>query len=107
MVVDSQNNLNTVGAFAYAGSLPVQNVAKWDGSQWEVLGSGLNDYATATAIDNQGRLVGAEKFTVEGGVQAPGLARWNGQSWKAIFDEQIFHTNVLFIVGDAPYGGGS
>jgi hypothetical protein len=41
-VVDASGNLYAAGGFSLVGDTLAHNVAKWDGSHWSALGSGLN-----------------------------------------------------------------
>src|SRR5207244_3038096 len=38
------------GAFTTAGTTPVNNLAKWDGNGWAALGSGLDGFVFALAV---------------------------------------------------------
>ena len=49
-----------------AGGAPASCIAKWDGSNWSALGSGLNYPPTAFAPDGAGRLYVAGAFTIAG-----------------------------------------
>lgn len=75
------------GRFADAGGAPVNNIARWDGSQWSGFGgpsgTGVNDRVDAlTEFD--GSLVAGGGFTKAGGVDATWIARWNGQEWQRL-----------------------
>lgn len=76
-------------------------IARWDGSSWHGLGSGLNDIVYAIAVLPSGDVVAAGQFTQAGGVAVNGIARWNGNSWHAMpgntFGAQAF---VLLPNGD-------
>ncbi len=62
-------------------------VAKWDGSSWTALGSGLDGrvYALAVYDDGGGEdlYVGGD-FTMAGGGGASNIARWDGSTWTAL-----------------------
>ncbi len=68
----------------YAGgnfSSPASNVAKWNGSAWSPLGTGVNGEAFSLAIIDGVLYVGGV-FTSAGGLDiADRLAVWNGSSW--------------------------
>ncbi len=68
----SDTNIYIGGTFGYADGLPVDHVAKWDGSSWSALGSGLGDSVYALAM------VGDVLFA---GGSLPYLERWTGSSW--------------------------
>ena len=61
----------------------VNNIARWDGTIWNALGSGVNNYIYAMAA--VGRYVyAAGMFTSAGGVAATNIARWDGTNWSAL-----------------------
>lgn len=69
------NNVAYVGGyFEKAGGLLVNHIAKWDGTIWTKLGSGLNGIVTDI------KKYGSDIFvtTVEG------LYKWNGTNWSTI-----------------------
>ncbi|MBL8861446.1 MAG: hypothetical protein JNK02_05485 [Planctomycetes bacterium] len=76
------------GEFTSIGGLPAVNgIARWNGTAWSSLGSGLNGVAHAAAAFDDGSgaalYVGGE-FSTAGGVPAARIARWNGSGWSAV-----------------------
>jgi len=67
------------GDFAQAGGSPFNGIARWDGSSWYPLGSGVNNDVSALAVSGSDVYVG-EGFTEAGGSPANGIARWDGSS---------------------------
>jgi hypothetical protein len=57
-----------------AGGVPANHVAKWDGSAWSALGSGVNDTVNALAVDGAGHLFVGGCFTLAGTNAAPYVA---------------------------------
>jgi hypothetical protein len=77
------NNVYAGGLFTSAGGVAVNNIARWDGTNWNALGSGVNNYIYAMAT--MGRYVyAAGMFTSAGGVAATNIARWDGTNWSAL-----------------------
>src|SRR5262249_50079227 len=78
------------GWFTDAGGSPASHVAKWDGSTWSPLGSGLAGALTdvrALVVFDDGTgpaLYVGGSFTSAGGAPAEDLARWDGSSWTAL-----------------------
>ncbi len=75
------------GGFTAIGSQPLARIARWNGSVWSPLGSGLNGDVTAmtTAVDGAGAsLYVAGNFTNAGGVPSARIARWDGTQWFAV-----------------------
>lgn len=77
------------GNFNSAGDQPANRIAKWNGSSWSPLGSGLDGSVRALTVFDDGGAAGRSlyvggAFNVAGGVPAKGIARWNGSSWSAL-----------------------
>jgi len=70
-----------------SGAFPLQYLARWDGSAWSFLESGLtqslNGQVRSLAVLDDGLYVGGQ-FTLAGGQPAPGLARWDDVSWRGL-----------------------
>src|SRR5258705_538185 len=66
-----------------AGGSAANSIAKWDGSSWSALGSGLNGYAQALAVSGSDLYAGGN-FTTAGGIAAKNIAKWDGSSWSAL-----------------------
>jgi hypothetical protein len=81
------NELIVGGAFNLAGGAPANSIARWDGSAWLPLGSGLTlfgSYGTTYALAVRGTdLLAAGRFSAAGGNTAQDFARWNGSAWDA------------------------
>lgn len=76
------------GDIDFGGTLPVNNVAKWNGTQYSALGSGLTGGAAAVndlIIGPDGSLYAAGQFTMAGGILLPEhMAVWSGGAWSPI-----------------------
>ena len=62
------------GRFSIAGDVIAENIAKWDGTQWEPLGSGTSSNVNALTVYN-GELIAGGNFTTAGGMEANYIAR--------------------------------
>jgi hypothetical protein len=62
----SGSNVYAGGWFTTAGGSPANYIAKWDGSSWSALGSGMNDGVFALALSGSDLYAGGS-FTVAGG----------------------------------------
>ncbi len=76
------------GEFTTAGgSLPVSNVARWDGQNWSGVGSGVNDLVRQAIVFDDGRgarlYLGGE-FTQAGPTVARRAATWDGLRWEEL-----------------------
>ena len=80
-------NLYAGGSFWEAGGVSANSIAKWDGTAWSPLGSGMggeeikDPLVSALAMDDTGNLYAGGGFTEAGGVAANSIARWDGTSW--------------------------
>src|SRR5438093_8889619 len=63
---------------------PANHVARWDGSGWSALGSGVNNSVNALAVTRQGAVFVGGSFTSAGATSANFAARWNGTNWSAL-----------------------
>ena len=85
LAFDLQGNLYAAGKFKVSsGSQQLNNLARWNGSQWEPLSEGPNGEVLALAVDLNDRLYAAGSFTSIGNINANSIASWNGSSWKAL-----------------------
>jgi hypothetical protein len=73
------------GQFASIGSMPARRIARFDGSEWSALGSGINGNVRALA-EYDGDLIAAGSFQWAGDVPAVNVARWDGASWHPLGD---------------------
>jgi hypothetical protein len=74
------------GSFTTAGGVAANNIAKWNGSAWSALSSGMgggNLTVSALAVSRTNLYAGGY-FTDAGGVPASGIAKWNGSAWSAL-----------------------
>lgn len=72
-------SLCAAGFFSVAGGTAASNIARWDGSSWQPLGAGLNDwvFALATYDDGNGtRLYAGGNFNQAGSLSANRIASW-------------------------------
>ena len=75
------------GYFSSAGGMPVNKVARWDGSSWSALGSSVNDAVLALAVYDDGggpALYAGGRFSTAGGAPANRIAKWDGASWSPL-----------------------
>ncbi|MFO0859870.1 MAG: hypothetical protein U0570_04875 [Phycisphaerales bacterium] len=76
------------GRFTTAGNVAANSIARWDGSQWSALGSGLTDSSSTPSVRalcvNSGLLYAGGVFNTAGGVAAANIAAWNGSDWSAL-----------------------
>ncbi len=93
------------GHFAAAGNVVANHIAKWDGSTWSALGTGMDDGVLALAV-NGGDLYAGGMFTTAGGVTANGIAKWDGSTWSALGSGMDRWVKALAVSGGGLYAGG-
>jgi hypothetical protein len=84
---DSNNNLYAGGLFTTAGGTGASRIAKWDGSSWSALSSGLdgiNRDCYALTVDSNNNVYAGGYFTTAGGTGANRIAKWDGSNWSAL-----------------------
>jgi len=100
--------LHAAGSFSTAGGTAASNVAKWDGSSWSALGSGLMPWVTDLAVFDDGggpALYAGGYFTSTGsGLPANKVAKWNGASWSEVGSVLNGPVHALAVFDD---GGGA
>ncbi len=114
LTVLANGDLVAGGAFATAGGVTVNNVARWNGSSWSAFGSGIAGGVWALHALPNGDLVAGGAFATAGGVAAANVARWNGSSWLPLgtgTNAQVFGltttgTGDLVAGGDFSSAGG-
>ncbi len=87
MVSGPDGYLYVGGDFTTAGGVTVNGVARWDGTTWTALSTGITGGGATVrtlAFAPDGRLYAGGDFTTAGGISAPDLAVWNGVAWAAV-----------------------
>jgi hypothetical protein len=85
------NELIAAGGFSTAGEINANCIARWNGSDWLPLGSGMGEPAfhhfspiVFALCVYDGELIAAGDFGSAGGVPARRIAAWNGTRWRAL-----------------------
>ena len=97
--------LIAAGSFDEANGDPGNNIAKWNGTSWSSLGTGLNGIVTSLAVLN-GDLYAGGFFTAAGSATAQGVAKWNGTSWSAVGTKNLVNVYSLSVHNNNLYAGG-
>lgn len=84
LVVDGDGVLFAGGEFTTAAGILVSGVARWDGTSWSALGSGMNAPVRDLAIGAGGVLYAGGDFTLAGGAAANYMASWDGSAWSSL-----------------------
>ncbi len=77
-------------------SIYASHIARWTGTQWDTLGSGLNGSVYALGLFN-GKLYAGGSFTRSGSKQVSHIAVWNGVQWDSVgngFNSDVYSITV-------------
>ncbi len=80
---DGAGGFYVAGSFTSINGVPAVGIARWDGTTWSALGSGIYDWVRSIAVSGSDVYVGG-RFTSAGGVAAHNIAKWDGTSWTAL-----------------------
>lgn len=105
-VIDAAGNLYIGGEFNAVANVVASNIAKWDGTNWWALGSGVDGNVQALAISGSVLYAGGW-FTTAGGVPANYVAKWDGTNWTALAGGLDYLVNGLWAYNGDLYAGGS
>jgi hypothetical protein len=110
------NDIYVAGAFERAGGVLVNGIAKWNGSAWSALGSGLGNGSIAALAHQDGVLLAGGLFGTIGSVNAHRIARWKGNTWTGLDQTNSSEDDVngiaaaangvFYVVGDFETLGG-
>ena len=87
-IVVKDGQVFATGEFGTAGGLAAQNIARWDGTAWQPLGSGLNGRGNQFAVGLDNRLYVVGEFSEAGGIPVPGIAVWGEGGLSVDADEE-------------------
>src|SRR5205823_1916937 len=82
-VADHSDNLYIGGSFTIVGDVFANHIAKWNGTNWSPLGSGLNQTVRALFVSGSDVSAGGD-FTTAGGRIAYYVAKWDVNSWTPL-----------------------
>ena len=105
-VVVYRNQLIAAGSFTTSGGTWLGNIAKWNGSSWEPLGSGIVGAIYAMTIYNDKVIVGGD-FDTAGGVFRKYIACWDSTGWSSFGAEMPNPVQALTVFGGDLYAGTS
>jgi hypothetical protein len=72
------------GYFTSAGGVTVNRVARWDGTEWHALGSGVSGGGVYCLAVHDGVVYAGGDFTAAGGQAADRIASWDGDAWSPL-----------------------
>lgn len=97
------------GAFGSAGPAHIPFLARWNGSEFSAVGSGVSSSVTSLCTFDDGSgpaLYAGGNFFTAGGIPARCIARWNGAAWSAL-GSGIGNTNADVVWALEPFDDGT
>lgn len=91
--------------FFYIQSLPIRNIARWDGSAWSSLGSGVTDDVYALAVKDNTLYAGGAFYSA-GDNQTHSIASWDGAAWHTLGTGLAGAVYALALNRNDVYAGG-
>ena len=111
-VAAGSNGVYVGGTFTGAGASGAKRIARWDGTRWWALGSGITGTnegsgttVDAIAVSGSNVYVGG-LFTNAGGVAVNNIAKWDGASWSALGSGIPGRVSAIAVRGDQVFVGG-
>jgi hypothetical protein len=105
IAADGRGNVYVGGTFTLVGSVPANHIAKWDGSAWSAVGSGMDSGVTALAVSGTNLYAGGD-FTTADGMPVNYVAKWDGHAWSALGSGMNGRVDALAASGTDLYAGG-
>lgn len=92
------------GDFTTAGGSSANRVARWDGTNWGALSTGMNAAVYALTLSRDGKLYAGGGFTTAGDGTISGIAVWDGTVWAELGTGTTAGANVYAIAIDPATG---
>jgi hypothetical protein len=102
---DASGNIYAGGDFTAIGGVVANRIAKWNGTGWTSLGSGVDGLVTSVAVSGSDVFVAGD-FAIAGGNSATRIAKWNGTSWSALGSGLNDTVWSIEVSGSDLYAGG-
>ena len=103
VVSDGLGNIYIGGEFSSIQGIPAKGIAKWNGTAWSALGSGINGRINAIAVSGNDVYVGGSFNVAVSDGMARNVAKWDGTAWTRMGNGLGGGTHVVRSV--AVYGG--
>lgn len=109
-IMGYNNNLIIAGEFDTINGIPANNIALWDGANWQNLSEGITGDIECMQVFNE-ELYVAGRISNAGGLSIEKIAKWNGTEWSTVglatsevayerITDMVVFNNTLIVVGD-------
>ena len=89
-----------------AGGQVVNRIGRFDSTNWDNMGGGLNGTPSAI-VEFNGQIYVGGSFTSAGGMTVKNVAMWDGVNWNALGGGLNNTVNALVVYNGQLYAGGS
>ena len=104
-IASDGSNIYIGGKFTAVAGNSANYIAKWDGTTWSTLGTGMNGVVRALTYDS-GNLYAGGDFTTAGGSTVDYIAVWDGSTWNAIGTGTDASVKAIMLKDGNVYAGG-
>ena len=105
------NELIAAGTFSIAGTNNLNKIARWNGSIWSALGTGIRGGGSSSivleSIVYNNELLVAGNFDSAGTVACKDIAKWNGTNWSGFGTGSNADISSLAFYNGELYAGGT
>jgi hypothetical protein len=91
------------GSFTYVGNAVCENVGRWDGANWNSMGSGPGGVVASLTARPDGIYAAGAQWTGSA-YQGPFLERWDGTNWDGVLAYNQTNTFIDFYLSDPNIG---
>lgn len=98
-LVSPTGDIYAIGAFTGVNGVAANRIAKYNGTSWSALGTGLDNTALDLYFANNGQLYVGGSFHTAGGVTVNHIARWDGLAWRVVGTPAGLNDSVTTIIG--------
>ena len=108
LALDGNGILYAGGLFTTIGGVSANRIARWNGTSWSALGTGVDNTVWALLVDGAGNLYVGGDFQHAGGLTVNGIAKWDGTNWSGLGSGTNFGTVYSLVLDSAGnlYAGG-
>ncbi|MCB0841459.1 MAG: T9SS type A sorting domain-containing protein, partial [Bacteroidetes bacterium] len=82
-ILSFNGEIIVAGKFASSNGTTLNNIARWDGSAWQPLGTGVSGQVRSMVVYDGELFVGG-MFSNAGGKSAKFIAKWDGTNWSDV-----------------------
>lgn len=105
-VTEYKGEIYAGGDFDSAGTVVVNHIAKWNGSSWSPVGTGIGGVSVEALAVYNGELYAGGRFSEAGGIPAIAIAKWNGTKWDSVGTGVNDKVSALYVYNSVLYVGG-